>query len=111
MNHKLKLALIYTEHRNTSRELFEQKKLSELDLEILCIVYSKGEQGYIINPADIFNLTNYRYSGEIYKKIKVLCDNGYLMFKQEKRPKRDKKFYTITVKGINAIQKIIEAET
>lgn len=99
----------YTEHRNLSRELYEEQKLSELHIEILCLIYVKKEQGYKINPADIFNLTNYRYSGEIYKQIKWLVEKEFLTVQYEKRKKKDKKYYNITVKAINAIQKILDA--
>lgn len=102
-------AEIFTEHRNTCRDIYEESKLSELAIEILCIVYVKKQQGYKLHPADIFNLTNYRYSGEVYKQTKLLVANEYLTETFEPRKKRPKKTYNITVKGINVVNRINEA--
>lgn len=102
-------AEIFTEHRNTCRDIYEESKLSELAIEILCIVFVKKQQGYKLHPADIFNLTNYRYSGEVYKQTKFLVTNEYLTETFEPRKKRPKKTYNITVKGINVVNKINEA--
>jgi DNA-binding PadR family transcriptional regulator len=99
-------AEIFTEHRNISREIYEEKKLSELCIEILCIVYIKKQQGYKLHPADIFNLTNYRYGGELYKQLKFLVENGYLTETLEQRVKRPKKNYNITPKGVIIVEKV-----
>jgi DNA-binding PadR family transcriptional regulator len=104
MNHKG--AELYTEHRNISREIYEEKKLSELCIEILCIVYVKKQQGYKLHPADIFNLTNYRYGGELYKQLKWLVNNEYLKENLEARIKRPKKNYSITPKGVEIVLKV-----
>ncbi len=105
---KVKTAEIYTELINISRELGDTLGLTILQLEILCIVFIKKEQGYNINPSDIYNLTNYRYRGEIYKQTKALVTKEYLVVETKARPKRDKKYYSLSGKGMNAIQKILE---
>lgn len=99
-------AEIFTEHRNISREIYEELKMSELCIEILCIVYIKKQQGYKLHPADIYNLTNYRYGGELYKQLKWLVKNEYLIETLEARIKRPKKNYNITPKGVNIVNKI-----
>jgi|688.fasta_scaffold2853952_1 DNA-binding PadR family transcriptional regulator len=104
MSHKG--AEIYTEHRNISRDIYEELKLSELCIEILCIVYVKKQQGYKLHPADIFNLTNYRYGGELYKQLKFLVKNEYLKENIEPRIKRAKKNYGITPKGLAIVERI-----
>ena len=106
---KIKSAELFTDFINLSRELNDSLGLTLLQLEILCIIYVKKEQGYSINPSDIFNLTNYRYAGEIYKQTKALVEKGYVCVETKPRPKRDKKYYSLTLKGINSIQKILEA--
>ena len=105
---KLKAAEVCYEFINIARQLYEDKKISTLDIEILCIVYVKREQGYNVYPSDIYNLTNYRYGGEIYKRTKALKKAGYLEEFFIKQVKRNRRHFKITVKGINLIMPILE---
>lgn len=104
----LNTAELYTHYINVSRDLNESHKLTILQLEIMCVIYIKTQQGYHINPSDIFNLTTYRYAGEIYKQTKKLVELGYVEVESKKRLKRDKKYYTLSPKGKLILGKLNE---
>jgi hypothetical protein len=95
---------IILEYINKKRGLYEEHKLSELQIEIMIRAYKLANDGIKPTIGDIFSQSTYRYVAHMYKSADELVEKGFMSLTERLIKVKKRRYYHVTSNGFKQIQ-------